>query len=139
MIPFAIQPWMIKGGAIVALLGMVFFGGCRVQKNIDRAKIQRLNTNYDRAVGIIDTFQDNVDTLDMAIKDQNEAIAQLGEDYDARVTALRTAHSAAITRLNTANNATEARLSHEVTALREQMVGLSVGEACQAAMEAIAQ
>jgi hypothetical protein len=139
MIPLAIQPWMIKGGAIMALLGMVFFGGCRVQKSMDLAKIQRIQANYSRAVDIIDTFQDNVDTLDMAIKGQNARISKLGEDHNARVAALRAANDAAITRLNTANDATEARYLRETTELRAQMVGLSVGEACRAAMEAIAQ
>ena len=137
MIP--ITPGMIKYGAVVCLLSMVFFGGCRVQKKIDTAKIQRIQVKYDRAVGIIDTFQDNVDTLDMAIKGQNEKIDKLGEDHDARVTALRAANDAAITRLNTANDATEARYLRETTELRAQMVGLSVGEACRAAMEAIAR
>jgi hypothetical protein len=139
MIPLAIQPWMIKGGAVLALLGMVFFGGCRVQKSMDLAKIQRVQAKYDRAVGIIDTFQDNVDTLDIAIKGQNEKIDKLGEDHDERVAALRAANDAAVIRLNAANDATEARYLRETTELRAQMVGLSVGEACRAAMEAIAQ
>ncbi|MCK5020713.1 MAG: hypothetical protein KAS32_27075 [Candidatus Peribacteraceae bacterium] len=137
MIP--IQPWMIKGGAAVLFLSAVFTGGCRVQKQMDKAKIQRIKADYTRAVGIIDTLQDNVDVLDTARKVQNEATAKLGRQHDEKVSNINTAHHAAITRLNAANDEAIRTAEEEAAALRQRMVGLSVGEACDTAMRSIVQ
>ena len=139
MMPIWLQPWMIKGGAVLALLGIVFAGGCRVQKSIDIAKIQRINTKYDRCVGIVDTFQLNVDTLEQAIKDNNAKVIKLGEEYNAKVISMQSSHDAAIRRLNTSNDATIKQARDEAAALRERMVRLSVAESCTEAMKAIAQ
>ena len=137
--PIWLQPWMIKGGAVLALLGIVFAGGCRVQKNIDLAKIQRLESNYDRCVGIVDTYQLNVDTLEDVVEAQNEANIKLGEQHNAKVVSMQSSHDAAIRRLNTSNNATVERARDEAAALRERMVRLSVAESCIEALKAIAQ
>ena len=134
-----IQPWMIKGGAVTLLLSAVFFSGCRVQKQMDKAKIQKLKANYTRAIEIIDTFQDNVDTLNMAIKEQNEATAELGRQHDEKVSSINARHNDAIARLNAANNETIRAAEDEAAALRERMVGLSVGEACDEAIRSIVQ
>ena len=139
MIPIWVQPWMIKGGAVLALLGIVFAGGCRVQKNMDLAKIQRLESNYDRCVGIVDTFQTNVDTLEQAIEDNNARVIKLGEEHNAKVISMQSSHDAAIRRLNTSNNASVSRARDEAAALRERMVRLSVAESCIEALKAIAQ
>ena len=128
-----IQPWMIKGGAVVLFLLAVFFSGCRVQKQMDKAKIQKLKANYSRAINIIDTFQDNVDTLNMAIKDQNAAITELGKETEQKINSINTAHNKAITRLNAANSDAIREAEEEAAALRRRMVGLSVGEACHEA------
>jgi len=139
MMPIWLQPWMIKGGAVLALLGIVFAGGCRVQKNMDLAKIQRLESNYDRCVGIVDTFQTNVDTLEQAIEDNNAKVIKLGEEHNAKVISMQSSHDAAIRRLNTSNDASVSRARDEAAALRERMVRLSVAESCTEAMKAIAQ
>ena len=121
------------------LLSAIFFSGCRVQKQMDKAKIQKLKANYSRAINIIDTFQDNVDTLDMAIKDQNAAITELGEETERKINSINTAHDAAITHLNAANSDAIREAGDEAAALRRRMVGLSVGEACDEAMRSIVQ
>lgn len=139
MIPLALQPWIIKGGAIVLLLSVVFYGGCHTGKNMSQKKIQRLESKITRYVDIIDTFQENVDTLERAIDDQNEAIAKLGEEHNAKVVSMQASHEAAIRRLNTANNAAIRGAREEAAALRARMAQLSVGESCIEAMKAIAQ
>ena len=139
MMPIWLQPWMIKGGAVALLLSAVFISGCRVQKSIDIAKIQRINTKYDRCVGIVDTFQLNVDTLEQAIKDNNAKVIKLGEEYNAKVISMQSSHDAAIRRLNTSNDATIKQARDEAAALRERMVRLSVAESCIEALKAIAQ
>jgi len=139
MIPVWVQPWMIKGGAVVLLLCGVFYSGCHVQKGIDEAKIQRLKSNYDRCVDIVDTFQLNVDTLEKAIHDQNAAITKLGEEYNSRVVSMQASHDASIRRLNSANNAAITEAREEAAALRERMVRLSVAESCIETVKAIAQ
>ena len=139
MIPLALQPWLIKGGIVVAILGVAFAGGCRVQKNMDLAKIQRLESNYDRCVGIVDTFQDNVDTLEKAIENNNAAVIKLGEEHNAKVISMQASHDAAIRSLNTSNDAAINSAREEAAALRERMVRLSVAESCVESMKAIAQ
>ena len=121
------------------LLSAVFIGGCRVQKQMDKAKIQRLKADYSRAVGIIDTFQDNVDTLDMAIKEQNAAITELGKETRQKIESINTAHRAAIVSLNAASSNAIRTAEDEAAELRERMVGLSAGEACDTAMRSIVQ
>ena len=120
------------------LLSAVFISGCRVQKQMDKAKIQKLKANYSRAIDIIDTFQDNVDALDIAIKDQNAAITELGDETRRKIDSINKAHDKAITRLNAANDAAIRESEDEAAALRERMVGLSAGEACDEAMRSIA-
>ena len=137
--PIWLQPWMIKGGAVLALLGIVFAGGCRVQKNMDLAKIQRLESNYDRCVGIVDTFQTNVDTLEQAIEDNNAKVIELGKEYNRKVIALKASHTRYTRQLNAANRESLDRAANEGAALRERMVRLSVAESCIEALKAIAQ
>jgi len=131
MIP--ITPGMIKGGAVALLLSAVFYGGCRTQKSIDLAKIQRLKADYTRAVEIIEVFQDNYDTLNKALKDQNEQITRLGEETERRIESISKAHNAAITRLSSANAASIRVAESEAAELRERMASLSVAEACHEA------
>ena len=130
---------MIKGGVVVAILGVAFAGGCRVQKNMDLAKIQRLESNYDRCVDIVDTFQLNVDTLEKAIQDNNAAVIKLGEDHNARVISMQASHDASIRRLNAANADAIRTAEEEAAEIRENMVILSVAESCVYAMQEIAQ
>ena len=131
MIP--ITPGMIKGGAVALLLSTVFYGGCAAQNKLNSARLNKLKSDYTRLVGIIDTFQDNVDTLNMAIKDQNEATIELGRKHDEKVSSINALHNNAIARLNAANNAAIRVAEEEAAALRRRMVGLSVGEACHEA------
>jgi len=136
MIP--IQPWMIKGGAVVLFLSAIFVGGCQAQKNIDAKKIDRLRADYTRAVEIIEVFQDNYDTLDKALKDQNAEIKKLGKETERKINSINAAHRAAITQLNSANTAAVRSAEKEAAELRERMVGLSAAEACHAAWEEVA-
>lgn len=137
MIP--ITPGMIKGGAVVMLLSAVFIGGCRVQKQMDKAKIQKLKANYSRAIDIIDTFQDNQDALEQAVEGHNEATAKLGREHDEKVSDINTAHDKAIARLSAASSDAIRTAEDEAAALRASMVGLSLGEACDTAMRSIVQ
>jgi len=136
MIP---QALLIKLGVFGACIALIFGAGCRVQKQMDKAKIQRLKADIVRSVGIIDTFQANVDTLDMAIRNQNAANIKLGKEHDEKVSSINTAHNKAITRLNAANSDAIRGAEEEAAALRERMVGLSAGEACDEAMRSIVQ
>ena len=133
-IPVAIQPWMIRGGAIALLLSAVFYGGCHTQKKMDEAKIQRVKANYTRAVEIIETFQENYDKLDKVIKDNNERIARQGKEYEAKVADIQKAHGKAIDRLTRSNREALRTAEEEASDLRERMAGLSTGEACHEAM-----
>ena len=121
------------------LLSACFIGGCRVQKQMDKAKIQKLKANYSRAIDIIDTFQDNVDTLDIAIKEQNAAIEGLGEQTERKIDSINKAHDKAIARLSAASSDAIRTAEDEAAALRASMVGLSLGEACDTAMRSIVQ
>ena len=131
MIP--ITPGMIKGGAVFMFLSAVFIWGCRVQKQMDKAKINKLIDRNKQYVEIIDTFQDNVDTLDTAIKEQNAAIDELGEETERRVMSLRSAHESANERLRANYDAAISRSKDETAELRERMADLSVAEACHEA------
>lgn len=134
-----LQPWIFKVGAYAAIVGIAFFGGCRIQRNIDAQKIQKLKANYERCVGIVDTFQDNVDVLEKAIHDNNERITKQGEEYNKKVIALQASHEMATRRLIADNRDDLERSKEEARRLRERMVKLSVGEACVEAMKAIAK
>ena len=137
MIP--IQPWMIKGGAVVLFLSAIFVGGCQAQKNIDAKKINRLKADYTRAVEIIDVFQDNYDTLDKALKDQNEQIAEVGREHIRKVAAIEKANKENLTQLNKRNTAVLRNKEREAADLRARMVGLSAAEACHEAWLEVAQ
>ena len=129
MIP---QALLIKLGVFGACIALIFGAGCRVQKQMDKA-------NYSRAVGIIDTCQENEVTLEQAIKDQNEATIELGRQHDEKVSSINARHNNAIARLNAANSAAIRGAEEEAAELRQRMVGLSVGEACDTAMRSIVQ
>ena len=131
MIP--ITPGMIKGGAVFMFLSAVFIGGCRVQKQMDKAKINKLIDRNKQYVEIIDVFQDNLDIVEQAVKEQNAAIDELGEETERRVMSLRSAHEAANERLRTNYDAAISRSKDETAELRERMADLSATEACHAA------
>lgn len=134
-----LQPWMFKVGAYAAIVGVAFFGGCRIQRNIDAQKIQKLKANYERCVGIVDTFQDNVDTLDKAIQDQNEAITKQGEEYNRKVVALKASHDRATRNLNASYEESLTEANREAADLRRRMERMSVVDSCLEAMREIAQ
>ena len=137
MIP--IQPWMIKGGAVVLFLSAVFTGGCQAQKKIDLAKIQRLESKIARCTEINVTLTENVTTLKQGIKDRNEQIADLGRQYDKKVAAIEKANKENLTQLNKRNTAVLRNKEREAADLRARMVGLSAAEACHEAWLEVAQ
>lgn len=134
-----IPPFVYKLGGIFLLLFLIFFSGCYVQKQHDAKKISLLKQEVKRHVEIIEVFQANYDTLDAALKDQNEQIDELGKEHNRKVNSLQAEHDAAIRRFNTAslNAVKEAR--DEAAALRERMAGLSAAEACHHAWLSVAQ
>lgn len=133
MIP--LQPWMIKGGAGVLFLSAVFYAGCHTQKKLDQARLLKLESNYDRCVGIVDTFQDNVDVLEKGIKDQNAAIEKLGTESAKKMADLQASHQKAVETLRRQYDQSIAGQKEEAEKLRERLVGLSDAEACREAMK----
>ena len=120
-------------------LSIIFFAGCHTQKQRDMSKIQKLINKNNRYVEIIEVFQENYDILDTAIKDQNAAITELGEESIRKINSLESSHKEAIERLNRNNAATIRSARDEAAALRERMVGLSAAEACHEAWLEVAK
>ena len=125
--------YALKGTVVTLFFSCIFYAGCHTQKQYDAKKINRLKQEVKNHVEIIEVFQENYDTVTQAVKDQNAAITELGEETVRRAASLQAAHDAAINRLNTANNATIRRARDEAAELRERMAGLSAAEACHQA------
>ena len=132
MIP--LQPWMLKAGAGVLFLSLIFYSGCYVQKKVDSTKILKLKTEINRDVEIIEAYQENYDALDQAIKDQNNAIEALGEATKAKIEQLNKAHAHTIAKMEEDRISIIKQAKEEQLALLDRMKDLSVGEACHEAM-----
>jgi hypothetical protein len=134
-----IPTWAVKGGAFLIVVSAIFIAGCNTQKKMDAAKIDKLKAENRRQVEIIEVFQENYDVLDTALKDQNEAIAKLGEESIRRINSLKARHEEAVTRLARTNNEILESTRDEAAELRERLVRLSVAEACHEAMIALGE
>ena len=132
MIP--LQPWMFKAGAGVLFLSLIFYSGCYVQKKVDSTKILKLKAEIQRDVEIIETYQENYDTLDQAIKDQNKAITALGESTKVKIEQMKKTYTSTIAKMENDRISIIKRAEEEQLALLERIKDLSVGEACHEAM-----
>jgi uncharacterized protein YoxC len=124
---------------VLTFLSLIFYAGCHTQRQRDAGKIQKLIDKNNQYIEIIEVFQENLDLVEQAVKDQNAAITELGEETVRRAANLQAAHDAAIDRLNAANNATIKQARDEAAALRERMAGLSAAEACHEAWIEVAR
>lgn len=133
MIP-TIPPYVLKFGVIGLLFAAVFYGGCHTQARMDEARMQRLEAKYERCVGIVDVFQENYDTIAKGLKDQNAAIADLGEEAARRISSLQESHKEAVEHLRRNYERSITGQKEEAAKLREKLAGLSDAEACREAM-----
>ena len=137
-IPANIPPWLLRIGASGLILFAAFTWGCQHGKGLSAGKIERLKETNRRYVEIIEVFQENYDVLDLAIKDQNESIAKLGEETERRVTSLKASHEKSLTILRKRNAESLRKAEKDSEELRKRLVGLSVGEACVESLKVIA-
>ena len=139
-IPLWFRPWMLKAGAGVVIIGMIFYSGCRTQKNIDANKIAKMKTkvetvehNYDLSLAAAAQSLENYTTLEQAVLDKNAEVQRLGEEYNLKVVAIRRVSQTAIDNINSTHETAMDDAVEEITRLNERFSVLSVSEACHEA------
>ena len=130
MIPVAIQPWMLKGGAILGLLALIFYGGCRTQKSIDSAKITKAKARYERAESIINTQSANIGILRGSLERQNEAWIRMSNESKEREASIKASHEKALEQLRSRSDRAVRDAQQEASELRKRIAKLSVAESC---------
>lgn len=143
-IPIWFRPWMIKAGALTVCLGMVFYSGCRTQKNIDLNKLNKMKTkveiaehNNELSLAAAAQSLKNYETLEQAVLDNNAKVIRLNEEHNLKVIAIRRVSRAAIDNINTAHDAAMDDLVEDNSRLMLQFSLLSASESCHAAWEEV--
>ena len=134
-IPLWFRPWMLKASAVVVLISLIFFAGCRVQKQMDMGKIERIRTNletteanYDQCLEMLVRSEDNYDSLQEMVNQANAEVDRLHAEYQDRVIALRRTSQAAIDNINRTHRQSMQELVEENLELQERFSVLTQAE-----------
>lgn len=128
-----IQPWMIKGGAIVLVILIIFFAGWAVKGKMVSNKIERLKADYARAVEIIETCQTNLDRMDESLARQNKAIEDMAKANQDHIEAVRKASKEALRHAYESHQRAYHEAQKEIMDLQMRVQSMSAAEACHEA------
>lgn len=139
MIPLIWLKYAKIAGPLVLILAL-FFAGWYTKGKIVEARIQTLKheyalieANYNSAVEIIDTCQENFAVLEAALKEQNEAFNKLQEDSERRVAQAEEMRRIALANAAKAHENAMSELHDDYVRLYGEWSLLTASDACHEA------
>lgn len=138
--PIWFRPWMLKAGAGVLFLGVIFYAGCHTQKGIDAKRIAKMQTKvetfeHNNKLSLAAAAQSlkNYTVLEQMVLDNNAEVIRMNEEYKLKVVAIRRVSREAIDNINASHEDAMDDAVEEITRLNEHFSLLSASESCHAA------
>lgn len=131
MIP--IQPWMIKAGAIGAVVLAIFFAGWHVKGKMVASKVSSLEDTIRSLEGDNKRLKDGVVSLEQAIENQNRAIEEMFSRNAKDIERIRAESLLAIQREREYARERLSEISAQNRELLQKMENMTWAEACHTA------
>ena len=136
-IPLWFRPWMLKAGGLFIVISMIFYAGCRTQKNIDvnkidklKAEIEDINANYNQCLDMVIRSEEAYKALRQMVEDSNAEVQRLHEEYKLKVVAIQRTSQTAIANIERTHAEAMSDLERENADLKERFALMSAAEAC---------
>jgi hypothetical protein len=128
MIP--IQPWILKAGAGVLIVCVIFFAGWSAKSALVEKKVSSLEDRIKTIKADNDLCRTGLGDLQAAIDKQNAALDKLSSESLARLERTRLESLAALKAEQEYTQRLRAKFEAEKTALLERMENMTACEAC---------